>query len=259
MSDRQKCAVLIPVDTHIETDTQLALQELERRGYGVFRTFGCSQIDMVRSQMASDFLAKGYEETMWIDSDVGFFPDDVDRIRRNNVPLCASLYPRKGQRSFATKLLPGTSELPFGKQGGLHEVRYAASGFLHARREVYSRMQEVLHLPTCNIPVGRGGGVVPYFLSLIVEEEGRYTYLSEDYSFCERARRAGFKVMVDTTIRLWHIGPYRFSWEEAAMGIPRYDQMTVHFNSDGNSVESAVIPEASMDSSGKAETIKTPQ
>jgi GT2 family glycosyltransferase len=35
-------------------------------------------------------------------------------------------------------------------------------------------------------------------------------YLAEDYAFCERARQCGFKIMADTTIRLWHIGEYAY-------------------------------------------------
>jgi hypothetical protein len=43
---------------------------------------------------------------------------------------------------------------------------------------------------------------------------GRWA-LSKDYAFCERARRAGFAVIAFTTIRLWHVGTYRYGWEDA--------------------------------------------
>lgn len=238
---RNRCAVLVPVADRLEVDTQQALFELERRGYAVYRTRSCSQIDMARSQMATDFLARGFEETMWIDSDVGFFPDDVDKLRSYQLPICGALYPRKAQRSFAAKLLPGTGPVTFGAKGGLLEVQYTGTGFLHVRRDVYETIRAELKLPHCNR--GNGNGVVPYFLSLLIQSGDESFYLSEDYSFCERARTAGLKIMVDTSIRLWHIGPYRFSWEEAALGVPRYDEMVIEFGDDGSCVADATLPQ----------------
>jgi hypothetical protein len=238
---REKCVVLVPCDGEVEVDTQQGLQELERRGYRVIRGRGCSQIDLFRSQMASDFLAEGYEETFWIDSDVGFSPDDVDRLRAHELPISCGIYPRKGKKSLAAKLLPGTKSVAFGRQGGLLEIQYAATGFLHVRREVYDMMREICRLPICNKHHGRP--VVPYFLPLVKTEGDETSYLSEDYSFCERARQAGYKIMADTTIRLWHIGPFRFSWEEAGLGIPRFEGVTMDFEPDGSTVANGYLPQ----------------
>jgi hypothetical protein len=51
--------------------------------------------------MATDALADGFQETMWIDSDIGFHPDAVDRLREHNLPLSCALYPQKGRRALA--------------------------------------------------------------------------------------------------------------------------------------------------------------
>ena len=48
-------------------------------------------------------------------------------------------------------------------------------------------------------------------------------YLPEDYAFCERARQSGFKILADTTIRLWHHGSYGYSWEDAGKNQERYE------------------------------------
>jgi hypothetical protein len=54
--------------------------------------------------------------------------------------------------------------------------------------------------------------------------EGRQCwYLGDDYSFCERARQCGYKIMADTSIRLWHIGNYAYGWEDAGQDRPRHD------------------------------------
>jgi hypothetical protein len=104
-------------------------------------------IDQARNQIASDVLADGFQETLWIDSDVGFDPDDVDKIRRHGLPIVCGIYPKKGKREPAIHILPGTPRLRFGIHGGLHELLYGGTGFLHARRAVYETMIELLDLP----------------------------------------------------------------------------------------------------------------
>jgi hypothetical protein len=143
---------------------------------------------------------------------------------------------------MTSRLLPETKLVRFGKQGGLIEILYAATGFLHVRREVYERMRLQLELPTCHRHSQHP--VVPYFLPLVVPQGDDHAYLSEDFSFCERARRAGYKIMADTSLRLWHIGAYRFSWEEAALGIPRFDDVVMEFLPDGSSVLQGHLPAA---------------
>ena len=104
------------------------------------------------------------------------------------------------------------------------EILSAAAGFLHVRREVYETVQRVTELPICNARFGKP--LVPYFLPMIIPDESAHTllpdakwYLPEDFSFSERARRAGYKVMADTSIRLGHIGNYEYGWED--VGAPR--------------------------------------
>jgi hypothetical protein len=57
---------------------------------------------------------------------------------------------------------------------------------------------------------------------VVPDGPGQHWYLAEDYAFFERARRAGHRIMADTTIRLRHIGRYGYSWEDAGLEAPRY-------------------------------------
>ena len=217
--DRSKCVVLVPVASHIEPDCLRGLAELEARGYAVRRVSGYAAIDQGRSQMASDALADGYDELIWIDSDIGFHADDVDRLRSHGLPLVAAIYPKKGVRALASHLLPGTETVQFGDSGGLLEIMYAATGFLLTHRRVYAALREQ-GLPVCNERFTRP--MVPYFLPMLVPDGDGHWYLGEDFSFCERARRAGFVVMADTRIRLRHIGKYGYSWDDAGSDPARY-------------------------------------
>ena len=92
----KRCAVLVPYQGRIVSQCQTALLELERRGYVVRRVEGYSAIDQARNQIGSDALADGFQETLWIDSDVGFNPDDIEKVRKHGLPITCGIYPKKG-------------------------------------------------------------------------------------------------------------------------------------------------------------------
>jgi hypothetical protein len=221
-----KCVVLVPVGGSIEPDCEHGLRQLERRGYQVRRVYGYAAIDLARSQMASDALADGFDELMWIDADVAFDPADVDRLRDHGATMIAGMYPKKGVRALSCHLIPGTRQIVFGRDGGVLPILYAATGFLFTRRSVYEDIQSKLELPICNARFGQP--LVPYFMPAIVADGEHRWYLSEDFAFSERARRAGHPALADTTIRLKHLGRYGYGWEDAGGHLPRHDSFTFH-------------------------------
>jgi hypothetical protein len=70
MHPSSRCVILVPIGGVIDPGCEDALRELARRGYPVWRVHGYSAIDAARNQMASDALAQGFDELMWIDSDI---------------------------------------------------------------------------------------------------------------------------------------------------------------------------------------------
>ena len=224
---RGGCVVLVPVGGAIDPACDDALRELERRGYAVWRVRGYSAIDAARNQMATDALAQGFDELIWIDSDVVFRPDDVDRLRAHGLPFVCGLYSKKSRREFAATFLPGTRQRPVRRRGRADRgpvLRVRVR--LHPQGRCTEASSETLRLPTCNQRFG--SLLVPYFAPLAVNDGEGDWYLSEDYAFCERARQAGFKVMADTSIRLWHVGTYRFGWEDAGADPQRFADYTFH-------------------------------
>jgi hypothetical protein len=226
--DPSRCVVLVPVAGEIVPACEAALRGLERRGYPVWRVRGYAAIDQGRNQMATDALAAGFDETTWIDSDVSFDPAAVDQLRSHGLPIVCGIYPRKGMRALACHVPPETSQIVFGVGGGLMELRYAGTGFLLVRRQVYRDIQERLELPVCNQRLNRP--MLPFFQPMVVSDGTGHMYLAEDYAFCERARRCGYKVMADTTIRLWHHGSYAFGWEDAGSDGKRYETYLFEVN-----------------------------
>ena len=142
-----RCVILVPFATYVAPACEQGLIELQRRGYEVWRVGGYAAIDQGRNQMATDALAAGFDETFWIDSDIEFHPDAVERLRSYGLPITSGVYARKGARALGSQTLPGTAKLGVGKGGGLCEILYAGAGFLHVRREVYRTIQERLALP----------------------------------------------------------------------------------------------------------------
>jgi hypothetical protein len=228
---RRACVILVPVATTIEPECERSLAQLEARGYVVRRVFGNAAIDQARSQMASDALADGFDEIMWIDADIGFDPDAIETLRAHGLPVVCGIYAKKGQRALSCNILPTTTKVTFGVNGGLLEIAHAATGFLLTRRSVYEDIARQCELPRCNEHFGRP--VIPYFLPMVIPHEGGHWYLGEDFAFSERARRSGYRVMADTTIRLSHIGRFGYCIEDAGADRPRYAQYDFHLTHRG--------------------------
>jgi hypothetical protein len=231
-----RCVVLCPYLTHIEPSCERGLRDLERAGFEVRRYPSSAAIDRSRCDVATTVLGEGFDELMWIDSDISFEAGDVARLREHGLPVVAGIYPKKGVQDFALHLEPGTTELKVGEGGGLADVRYVGAGFLLVRRGVFDDIQRTFGLPVCNARFGVPS--VPYFLPMVVRDEyaaggNGYWYLGEDYAFCERARQAGHRIVVDTTIRLGHVGKYTYSWEDAGQAVTRVTGATFSFGGGG--------------------------
>ncbi len=215
------CAILVPANGKISGACEGALRQLESLNYSVYRVPGYSAVDQARNAIAASALANGCEETFWIDSDIGFSVQDVERIRSHDLPISCGIYVKKNNRSLACQLLPNTKEVVFGKNGGLMEILYAATGFLHVRRDVYDTIVKELELPKCG---KRPDSFFPFFLPMVwTDEFGESTYLAEDFAFSHRAKLCGYRIFADTQIRLKHFGEYGFSWEDAGKPMTRYD------------------------------------
>lgn len=220
-----KTVVLVPTtDGRPQSGCEKGLRALERRGIEVRRVGGYSAIDFARSVLATRALEDGFDLLFWIDDDIVFDPEDVERLCASDHALVAGVYPKKGKRELALHVVPGTTSLSFGRGGGIAEVRYAGTGFMCTHRRLYEAMAR--ELPICNEQFGEA--VVPYFLPFVVETERGPWYLGEDYAFCERARRAGHRVLVDTRVRLFHVGTYEYGWEDAGGTLARNADYTLH-------------------------------
>lgn len=81
------------------------------------------------------------------------------------------------------------------------EVDFAGTGFMCIKRSVIEALAAKVESYD-----GPDGPVPALFMTPIIDRGLR----SEDYYFCEIARAAGFRVMMDPAVRLGHWGIYRY-------------------------------------------------
>lgn len=238
------CVVLVPVGHRIDPQVESSLRELERRGYAVWRSYGCSAIDFARSRLATQALAQGFRETLWIDADVQFDPDEVERMRavtwdelRAALDVDASritpgdlvgtrpgvvtgVYVKKGVRELALTFAGDSNLYRFGRDATFAPVRFAPCGMLLVRDWVYREVAARCQLPRCHSQ--EPCGVVPYFLPLVVTDGANSAYLCEDFAFSHRVRQCGLSIWADLRMRLFHHGNYPYGWEDAGKDVERY-------------------------------------
>jgi hypothetical protein len=220
------CLVVVPYRDHIEPACEEALRGLEARGYTVRRSVGSAAVDLKQSHLATEALAGPFDEILWVASDTSFHPDAVERLRSHGLPLVGGLSVEPVKGEFACAFLRDTPALTLGEGGSVTEVRHVGTAFLLTHRRVFEDIGRKFDLPACNRTWPTP--VVPYFQPLVWSDpELGYQYLGEGYSFCERARQAGHKVMVDTSIRLWRVGPRSYGWEDVLAPIRRVTAATL--------------------------------
>jgi hypothetical protein len=149
---------------------------------------------------------------LMIDDDIVFRSEDaqkvVDLARAQHGIACAA-YPVRGGTHLACRVSQGQSEVLFTPVSPPVEIEWAATGFMAAHRDVCDAIIAQDKLPFCH--ADQDWGFWPLFQPLILEtadQDGHdfAEYLSEDWSFCFRARRAGFGVWLDPSVELTHLG-----------------------------------------------------
>jgi hypothetical protein len=212
--DLSRYCVLVPFLDHIKHPTERQLRLLEDMGVPVHRMPGCSEISFCRSQLASLALQEGKEAILFIDSDIVFRPEDAVALLRRPEMIVAGAYAQKSAARLNVGWPPDLTEVGLGTSGRDYEVLTVGAGFLRIRAEALMQIADHHKLPTCT---GTGSGVIPFFLPLVDHwnNSDEWSYFGEDAAFCHRARQAGLKILVDTRIRLHHLGDYPYGAEEA--------------------------------------------
>lgn len=156
---------------------------------------GC-YVDNARDKIVQDAKDQKATHLMFIDSDMEFPPDSIQRLIDYDLDIVGGLYPRRQYPYRPTinrvnsKKLIIPSSYPTDR---LFEVDAIGTGFLLIKMEVFEKL-----------------GKPPYFK--IQDFHG--VPIRDDVYFCISARRKGYKVWADPTFRCGHVGEYVYTMED---------------------------------------------
>lgn len=161
-----------------------------------------SLVTRARNEMTASFLTTSFSHMMWLDSDIEFTPDDVAKLWNMQADIAVGCYAMKKQdQQWFAAWKDGALVNDLDQFKEPIEVDYAGTGFMLIRRDVIETLAAVEG--SYEGPNGR----VPALYMTPIHNDG---FESEDYHFCRIAREAGFKVMMDPSVRLKHWGQYAY-------------------------------------------------
>jgi hypothetical protein len=136
-----------------------------------------------------------YGKIFWIDSDIEWSVESFRAIYESNLDIVGGLYQTAPDGRVAVAMFDGAGQPTVVREqdfimmdGPIHEVYGLGFGFIAMKSGVFEKCDR------------------PWFLM----ERIRWEHLEfdlnvgEDYSFCVNARRNGFKVYLDSTIKVKH-------------------------------------------------------
>ena len=180
----KKVFVAIPTGGTIRTELLFFLLNLDR-DYDTkisATTFGsCAEN---RNKLVTDFLKTDFEWLLLLDADT-IPPSDILNMTENNVDVCSGLYYvwiKNGLHPLAMNKVDNSYQVS--KETGLFEVDGIGGGTLLIRREILEKIDP------------------PYFL--VTHDSDGLVEQGNDLYFCEKVKKAGFKIWVDTSYRSDH-------------------------------------------------------
>ena len=208
-----------------------------------FYLFNESLITRARNYLVDEFLRSDCTHLMFIDSDIGFNPQDVLALAAIAEPgtdfdIVCGPYPKKciawervvaavkagltdqhGAQwlenvvgDFVFNPVAGGSTIDIGEPV---EVLEGGTGFMMIQRHVFEKWDEAYpelkYIPDHNRSAHFAGDrqIMCYFDTVIEREHNRY--LSEDYMFCQWSRKLDLKIWMCPWMVMSHQGAYGFN------------------------------------------------
>jgi hypothetical protein len=153
--------------------------------------------DTLRGPTQVPFNGKvNYTHLMWIDSDMVFKPEDLDKLLAHDKDIVSGVYLMEGGSSYAT--VKEWDEEFFQKNGSfqfltpevagteLMEVAYSGFGFMLIKHGVFEALE------------------YPWFRPIFYNIGDCMDFCAEDVGFCRTATEKGFKIWVDPSVKVGH-------------------------------------------------------
>lgn len=217
--------ILLCAWRNIVVDTAECLIRLRENGWGYVIKRGDALITRQRAKVVSDWYRQTDEDVfLMIDDDVVFTEEHaakVVQLARDTRSIACAAYVVKDGGHLACRRLPN-QDILFGQDENGHdsppvEILYPATGFMAVHRDVIDAMVAAKTpdgepvFPYCDA-LGDDGAYWPFFDVFSIKwDNGRWENLSEDYAFGEQAQRLGFKVWLDPSVILFHMGTFPYN------------------------------------------------
>jgi hypothetical protein len=165
---------------------------------------GQSVVQFARNKILHDALEMEFDDLVWIDADISWEPEDLLKLCRHKENIVGATYRKKIPEAvhFTLQMFPDKTEPD---QNGLIEVSGIGTGFLKTSHELLKKVAE-----SSKCYLDKGETIKNVFEVAFIGEAftDSETLLSEDLHFCHKARKLGYKVMLDSTIDLSHVGEF---------------------------------------------------
>lgn len=216
--------------------------------------FNESLITRARNYLVDEFLRSGCTHLLFIDSDIQYNPQDILALLALDRDIIGGPYPKKtinwgnicnaitrnsvandkGEVRLRDGFNPGdlngvTGDFVFNPVPGTTsfkitepvEVMEIGTGFMMVKREVFDKYaEEFPHLHYKPDHVGQanfdGTRYIHAFFDTVIDPQS-HRYLSEDYMFCQNARKIGLKVWLCPWMKTTHVGTYGFEGDLPAV------------------------------------------
>ncbi len=189
---------------------------------GLYTLAGESLLQRGRNHIAQVALTQGWDKLFFIDADAGFTWAQFRQIIDSPHPLTAGICPLKtypislnylpfkeDEQFFenAQRSVVSTKKMAESHGSPLVKVPFVGTAFMCIDRSVLMKLSETAdHYSYPNPYSGQAESHWDFFKVESVAD----TYLSEDWSFCDKARKAGFDVYIDTNVIINHTGNHTF-------------------------------------------------
>jgi len=184
-----KLVVGVPSNGEIKSETTKCIVE------ALFRTRmeamwfmaprGC-YVHQNRNEVVEQALTSEFTHIIFIDSDMAFPPNAIQRLHDANKSIIGAAYNKRG-------VIPSQTTVRSGYIGPLPLKPFicdgVGAGFLLIKTAVFKRIEP------------------PWFF---YTDLGGNNFEGEDYYFCRKARKAEYEVWCDPTMDIKHIGDYKY-------------------------------------------------
>lgn len=170
-----------------------------------------------RSIACHRFLKNNFAPYMiFLDDDIVFEPRHLEKIYNDladGYDIVGGLYAVGDGSQSASYGWDGKMLV----DGSIQDIEYLATGFMGISRKALLKVKDELKLPLLN--EGEWAECVPYFeCGRNVTRKGKPIYISEDWDFCDKARKAGFKVYIDTGVQVGHMKMHMVTMDDVMKG-----------------------------------------